>query len=324
MRRVRIGPTPGPAGWLVASVALALVAISAAPAIAGTPAPKPPSAYTGYAQVTVSSATLKANVNPHGLPTVYYFQYGPTTAYGAQTPAFSAGSGTQGGVVSQTVDGLAPNTTYHYRALAVSSGGTAVGQDAVLTTKKIRLSLAIVVSPNPVVFGEPLSVSGTLSGTGNAGVGIVLQGNPYPYTRGYAEIGSPRLTDAAGDFRFALPGLAVRTKLRAVLLSEPTLHSAGIAEVVTPHVTLHIRPTGRPGFVRLYGTVTPVLPRSRVAFERLTHGHRYVPFSGTKLRPGRNVSRFSRAMRLGRGVYRVLVRTYGSLASVRSRPIVIR
>jgi hypothetical protein len=74
--------------------------------------------------VTGDSATLEATINPHGAPTSYYFQYGPTTAYGSEAPAPPGnpiGSGTADvEVTPQHVAGLAPGTVYHYRAVAVS------------------------------------------------------------------------------------------------------------------------------------------------------------------------------------------------------------
>src|SRR5581483_6229575 len=37
-------------------------------------------------EVEPTSARLNGTVNPEGQPTTYYFQYGTTGAYGAQTP----------------------------------------------------------------------------------------------------------------------------------------------------------------------------------------------------------------------------------------------
>jgi hypothetical protein len=332
MRRATIAPPLALIGSLAACAAMA--AVSTAQVIAppapnpAPPAPNPPLVHTGYApQVTTSSITVIAKVNPRGLATSYYFQYGPTAAYGSISPSASAGSGTQESPVTQVIAGLQPGTTYHYRAVAVSSAGTTDGLDATVTTKKIPLSLSIVVAPSPVVFGEPLSVSGTLSGTGNAGVGVSLQANPYPYLRGFQSIGVPQLTNAVGGFLFPLEALTQSTQLRVVVVNKPTVHSLASTERVTLHVTLHVRPAARHGFVRLYGTVTPAPTerRTRLAFERLTGDGRYVPVSGTLLKPGRGgASRFSRVVRLRHGVYRVLVEAHGALLSGRSRPVVIR
>ncbi|MFI5003842.1 MAG: fibronectin type III domain-containing protein [Solirubrobacterales bacterium] len=293
------------------------------------PAPKPlaPRVSSGYVEhVTASSALLKARINPEGLATEYSFQYGPTTAYGSQTPPVAAGSGTQEGTVVQAVTGLEPYTTYHFRVLASSSAGTTVSTDATFTTKKIPLSLTATVTPGPMVFGSPLTLSGTLSGTGNTGVQVVVQANPFPYDLGFHDITSPKLTDPAGRFSFPIADLLQSTRLRAATLTTPPTLSPVIVVPVAVRVSLHVRPAGRRGFVRLYGTVTPGKPGARVAFERSDHGH-YVVISGTRIR-GRNkgVSRFSRTIALSRpDLYRAFVLVIGGPEiSGRSRPVLIR
>ena len=46
--------------------------------------PGPPHVITGtVSHVRTSSAVLDGVVQPHGLSTTYYFQYGPTVAYGS-------------------------------------------------------------------------------------------------------------------------------------------------------------------------------------------------------------------------------------------------
>lgn len=73
--------------------------------------------------VSGTSATLEAEIDPHNTPTTYYFQYGPDTAYGNDTsapPGLLLGSGEEALEASRHVQGLAPGTTYHYRVVAVS------------------------------------------------------------------------------------------------------------------------------------------------------------------------------------------------------------
>jgi hypothetical protein len=90
---------------------------------------------SSYAQsVTSASATLAGGVYPNGSDTTYWWQYGPTTAYGFQTPATDIGSGTAAVPVSDTLPALSPATTYHYRLVAQNSSGTTYGYDFTLTT----------------------------------------------------------------------------------------------------------------------------------------------------------------------------------------------
>lgn len=64
---------------------------------------------------SATGATLTAHVNDYGVPLPVGFEYGTTTALGnATTPQSTAGTGTS--TVTQTVSGLAPTTTYFYRA----------------------------------------------------------------------------------------------------------------------------------------------------------------------------------------------------------------
>jgi hypothetical protein len=73
--------------------------------------------------VASTSATLDAAISPHGVPTSYYFEYGTSTAYGAQAPLAPGaplGSGEANVEVSQHVQGLAAGAVYHYRVAAVS------------------------------------------------------------------------------------------------------------------------------------------------------------------------------------------------------------
>ncbi len=332
--RVRVGRTRVLIGALAVGASLALPCASLA--IAPVPGPKPPLVYAGYTtEVSTSSATLNVRVNPRGVASTYYIQYGPTTAYGFQTPTASAGNG--GEVkLTQAVTGLQPATVYHYRVVATSSAGTAEGPDAVFTTKAIPLTMTITTAPDPVVYGEPLSVFGTLTGTGNAGAAVVLQANYFPYTKGFSTISAPQLTNAAGAFQFALPQLAGNATLRVALAANPNVHSPGVAEHVSLSVTLHVRPatrrgrhgTVRHGLMRLYGTVMPRRSRGLVVIERLTrgrHGREYVAVGRAGLKPApHGVSQFSRIVPLHPGAYRVLVQAWGAQVSGLSRTIVVR
>jgi hypothetical protein len=325
MSKVKIAPTLTLIGAVTASAALALPGGSTALA---TPPAKAPLAYAGYVdQITVSSATLKGSINPRGSATQSYFQYGPTTAYGSQTVPAPAGAGTEEVKLAQSVTGLQPYTTYHFRVVASNSVGTTNSADATFTTKKIPLSLAISAAPDPVVFGSALRLSGTLSGTGSAGAEVVLQTNPFPYAQGFRNATSPQLTNAMGGFSFPIAGLLDGTHLRVATVGQPAVYSPVIAESVSVQVALHVRPAAAHGFVRFYGTVTPAKPGARVALERFDHG-RYVLAAGTKIRRrDGGGSRFGLTTRLHRGSrYRVLVQVTsgGPLVSGRSLPVLIR
>jgi hypothetical protein len=67
-----------------------------------------------------------------------YFEYGPSTEYGSTTAtipsAAGIGRGSEPVAVGAETEPLTPNTTYHYRLVAVSPGGTSKGEDRTFTT----------------------------------------------------------------------------------------------------------------------------------------------------------------------------------------------
>jgi hypothetical protein len=294
------------------------------------PPPKPPLVYTGLVpEVSESTATLRGGVNPRGMETSSYFQYGTGASYGAQTPAVAAGAGTQEIKVSQAVGGLSPNTTYHYRLVASSSAGVAIGQDRVFTTKKTPLKIVITAAtPNPDPFGGPLTVTGSVSGSDAANLWVVVQGNPFPYRlKGFANMGAPRPTDEAGNFSIPLSGLAQNTQLRVAAVNPPSVTSAIVTELVAVRVGFHARRTHRRGYVRLYGSVIPAQKGARVGFQWLRNSHRAVNVGGTVVTPaGSGASRFARIVRLRHGGhYRAYVKvTDRAFTSYYSSTITIR
>ena len=134
-----------------------------------------PAVVTGAASsVTYDSAVVSASVNPHSSATVVYFQYGTTDKYGAQSAPTEIAAGAKAVPISITLSGLTAATVYHYRIVATNASGTALGADRAVATAKIPLALAITAAPNPVAVGGPVTLEGTLSGTGSANAPVVL------------------------------------------------------------------------------------------------------------------------------------------------------
>jgi hypothetical protein len=286
-----------------------------------------PAVYTGAASaIGYGSVTLHGAIDPHGSNTSYYFQYGPTAAYGAQTPLADAGAGTASAAIAVPVGGLAPLTVYHYRLIAVNAAGAVAGAGRAFKTAKVPLSLAILVAPNPTVFGSTATVQGTLSGTGSAGRAVVLQQNPFPYTAGFADVGNPELTTSTGSFSFPVVGLAQATQFRVITTTTPPVVSPVAIEGVAVAVSAHVGRAHRRHYARIYGTVTPAVDGMEVGIMRVSDG-RNVLVAGTILRHGSATSsRFSRTIRVRkRTLYRVLVRiTNGAQTSNYSSPLFIR
>jgi subtilisin family serine protease len=99
--------------------------------------PRDQGAVTGEAEIlSTSQATLHGEVNPGGVETEFYFEYGTTPEYGSQAPASggSAGSGDKYEPVEASLEGLEGQTPYHYRLVASNENGEFHGIDRVFGT----------------------------------------------------------------------------------------------------------------------------------------------------------------------------------------------
>ena len=67
------------------------------------------------------------------------FQWGPTIAYGNTTPTTSQ---ITGDTFNQIITGLTPGISYHFRALAMNSAGTAYGSDLTFSTLPLGLKMS--------------------------------------------------------------------------------------------------------------------------------------------------------------------------------------
>jgi hypothetical protein len=304
---------------------LAMLSALALPAVAHA-ATRPTVGTGGAKQVTYGSALLTGSVNPNGANTSYYFQYGTTrAAYIGQTAIADAGSGTHAVKVTLPVGGLQPLTVYHYRLVAVNGLGVTNGSDRTFLTTKIPLSLQILASPNPVLFGGTVTIQGTLSGTENANRAVVLQASQFPFAAGFQNIANPELTTATGSFSFPVLGMGVTTQFRVATTGSKPVISPVAFENVAVRVSSHVGHVRRRHFARIYGTVTPAVDGMQVGILRITRGHG-VLVGGTVLRHlNATSSKFSRVVPVSRGVYRVLVRVInGAQVSNYGQPLVIR
>jgi hypothetical protein len=96
-----------------------------------------------------TSARLNAAVNPHGRPTTYRFEYGPTTSYGSATaPEAVSPVNSSHRQVGAQLSGP-PGATYHYRVVAESAAGTATGADRTVTLAASADPYAATVAATP-------------------------------------------------------------------------------------------------------------------------------------------------------------------------------
>ena len=265
----------------------------------------------GVKHVRGTSGQLDAVVNPNGLPTSYFFEYGPTVAYGKSTTPVAVGAGTKGVKVGQLVSGILPG--YHYRVVATftTTGGTTVE------------------------YGGTAEVTGTLVGLGNTAHGVLLQATPYPYTETFAAIGRPILTNGSGHFTFRIANMHQNTEFRLLTTDSRPLFSSIVTVRVTPRLVLHIRPAGGKGTYRVYGTVAPARLRGVLAIQELKpqkasskrEGPRAKTIGSAEIRKGNSKqARFSVVVTLsGTSSYRVYLRlpAKGGLDSGHSNEVLV-
>ena len=104
-----------------------------------TPLSDPPQIRNVVATATgLTTAVLRAELNPGFGNTAYRFQYGPGFSYGSNT-AIVGPIGNDGSFhpVAADISGLSPGTTYHFRVIAFNFVGHVSSSDAVFTTPTV-------------------------------------------------------------------------------------------------------------------------------------------------------------------------------------------
>jgi hypothetical protein len=292
----------------------------------------------GVSHVKGTTGQLNGVVDPNGIETSYYFQYGPTIAYGAQSKPVPVGAGVKQVKVGQIVTGLLPG--YHYRIAATYAGGAVpvFGKDKSFSGgKSTKLKFVVPHGKEEqltVAYGGSIALTGSLTGLGNANHGLTLQATPFPYTAAFTTLGTPILSSRTGSFSFRLSKLTGSTELRVLTTDARPLYSQTVLIHVTPKIVLHIRPAGKPGRYRLYGTVVPAKAGAFVTFQQLLpqkanskrSGPRPRAVGSVKLkRAGASESRFSTVLTLtGTFRYRAFVKLpKGSLDSGHSNNVLV-
>ncbi len=296
--RVFCRAVTAPTKQLLRSLALC-VALSALVAGSASAAPLVPVATTGpVAAITSSSAVATGAVDPRGLPTTYFFRYGPTKAYGFVSGSASAGTGSSTVHIAANLRPLSEDTHYHVQLVAESAAGPAFGSDRTFTTKLTPDTVILGTAPNPVRFGQMVAVNGLLQGAGVVGVSVELFANPFPYLAGFKQVGNTELSNAAGQFFFnALPTVTTQYEVKALgkVNTVTAIAVVGVASKVG--IVVH-RARRHNGLTVIDGTVLPAHPGSLALVELLRpHGsYRIVDFTtvhgGGPTSPSKFVARF--------------------------------
>jgi hypothetical protein len=257
-------------------VAVALGAVLAALLLpAGASAQNRPVVTTGgVSNVGQSTVVLNGRVNPRGVQTRYFFQYGVTSLYGTTTGLLPVGNGRRARRVAVTVNGLGPYTRYHYRLVAQWRRGLVKGRNRTFRTRRQPLGVTLAATPNPIRAGGPTTLAGQLTGTGNAGRQVVLQSNPFPYTQGFLNATNPQVTDGNGAFSFPVLSVGVSTQYRVLMPQRQEVVSPVVVVGTVVRVTTRVRKRRgeRRGLLRFSGRITPAVPGSQVYVQKFRRG----------------------------------------------------
>jgi hypothetical protein len=162
--------------------------------------PAAPVTHTGGA----AGSTVHGAVDPENRPTQWYFEYGPTTGYGARTPAGSLGGADALRQVSATLPGLVPGRLYHYRLVAANASGSTEGEDRVMvagsTPGTDPYREAVVATQGLAAFWRLGELSGDASHE-------VLGGGPGVF-RGRFVLGQVGVLGPLGDTAASFDGLS--------------------------------------------------------------------------------------------------------------------
>jgi hypothetical protein len=307
---------------LLCAALLALVAPAAAEAA------KPGVTTGGVSNRTFNSATLNGRVDPNRADTNYFFQYGTTRVALTNTAAAPAGAGANARAVSVPIGGLAPFTRYDYRLVAQNADGTTIGAWRTFTTRRQPLGVSLAATPNPIAPGASTTLAGQLTGTNNANREVVLQGNSFPYTTGFANAANPQVTDATGNFSFPVLSVPVTTQYRVVLTDRPEVTSPIVVVGTALQVKTRVRKVERHRHsvsVRFRGGVRPQNDGGRVNIQKFRN-NTWVTIAHTRAKDaGSEKSTFRTRVRLYRGgLYRAVAEAEGAYVSGAGRAIRIR
>jgi hypothetical protein len=289
-----------------------LLSLTAGGASATAAAPK--SVTQPATAITPVGATLNGTVDPRGQATSASFQYGLTKSYGKNTPLQSAGL-TPGPVpISANVSGLKSSTKYHFRIVGESKDGKTFGADK--TFKTAAPTTTPVFTPNPVLYGDPVAVSGQIVGTGAAGADVSLFGRVFPFTDPLTQFGNTVVADAQGNYLFILSSALSTAQFEVRGKTNPPFKSTTQTLQVASKISLHVRSRVRKGRKVLFsGTVQPAQDGIVVEIQKRRRDGTFARFARTTLRHrSGNSSGYSVRKRLRRtGTFQAVVQSAGGV-----------
>jgi phosphodiesterase/alkaline phosphatase D-like protein len=203
-----------------------------------------------------TTATFNGTVNANNASTTVTFEYGTTVAYGStETADQSPVIGSNNTAVSFNVTGLANNTTYHYRVVAVNGSGTTNGSDMSFTTSSKPIATTGAAT-------NVLDTSATLNGIVNNNNTITSTTVTFDYgltaAYGTSVVGNPSIATGTSDTAatFDLTGLTPNTTYHYRVKGQSAFGTTNGADMT---FTTPIGPTAATNAATSVGTTTAVL-----------------------------------------------------------------
>jgi hypothetical protein len=253
-----------------------LVAVLALVAPATASAAAPGVSVRAESNITFNSALVNARIDPNNIRTTFFVRYGPTKLYGSQTTAQEAGSGGAPRGFTIPLTGLAPDTRYHYRVIAVNEKGAITrSKDHTFRTRKQPLGVTLVATPTSVAPNAPTVLTGQLTGTNNANRDVRVEASQWPYVGGFKQIGNKIVTDSQGNFTFNVLNVPFNTQFRVALAQRPEVVSPIVAVSVPLTVRTDIRTVktfAHSKKVRFKGSVSPAPGTPSLAVQKKRSG----------------------------------------------------
>lgn len=205
-------------------------------------------------EVTDGSAELATKLKPTGPPASYYFQYGTQSCSAAPSacvdlpaaPGAAIGGGFESTAASARLQGLSPETTYHYRVIAENALGKSEGAERTFTTQTASTGFSLpdgreweMVTP-PNKYGAGLISLGSEQGAviqAAAEGGAIAYAATSPLAPSPEGNRSPEVTqaisrrNASGDWEtqdITTPHSEGATELRAGMETEYKLFSENL------------------------------------------------------------------------------------------------
>jgi hypothetical protein len=293
-------------------LSLLVIALSLVVGTASAFAAKPKVTTDPATDITPVGANLHGTIDPRGVASSGYFQYGTTKSYGKKTPVQSAGVTPGAFPISAGLSALKSSTTYHFRLVAENADGKVNGPDRSFTTA--APTTTPVFTPNPVPYGNPVYVSGNIVGSGANGADVTLLGRPFPFTDPFAQVGNTVVTDASGNYLFVLASALSTSQYEVQAKTNPAFTSSVETLQVASKISMSVQGKVKKGHkVRFHGLVAPGQDGIVVAIEKRKRDGSYGVFARTTLHhrsDGRSSYSVRKKLRR-RGIFIAVVQSAG-------------